>query len=577
MHLTTVARCQSRALVLGVVSLLPLVALACGAAATAMPPPAQAPAPTAVPAPGAQAAPTAIPKPAPVQATAPVKVKDTLTIALPNEPGKGDVYMMTTTESSWIGGTMAEPVTIIAKATLDDATLSGFTKWEEKSPGVWRLHLRDGVKFHNGEAWTAEAAKFTFDWYGNKVNGTPNYAFLGDTTTQVIDSKTIEVTCKAGCPILPRFTGFLHFQAPAWYQQASPRDRVTNIVGYGPMKHVEYRIGEIWKAERYDGYVPVPGLAEGAMPTIKQVTWLFRTETAVRLAMLQTGEADLALRLDLDDADKMPAFVVGAEGSVILLRYDTLWNPPLAKKEIRQALAHAIDCPTMAKTFYRGYAECVGVPAPLGVLGVTEKNVKPLYEYNPTKAKALLTQAGYKGEQVSLRMRAGRFPKDTEIGEAVVSYWKEVGVNAQLLVMESSKWLEFHNTGPGRFKKEEWPRVSQLPPPAPTFSSPDVLLTAPGNDTLDIGRNLAFYLHCGSNRSKMCDTVDYQPRVDAALAASGAERKRLLAEVVDSLREDLYLHPLFDTVFLWGIQKDLAFEPAVGGRRIQINTVRWAK
>jgi ABC-type transport system substrate-binding protein len=46
--------------------------------------------------------------------------------------------------------------------------------------------------------------------------------------------------------------------------------------------------------------LPVPDLAEGAMPTIREVTWVFRTETGVRLAMLQTGEADLALRLDLD-------------------------------------------------------------------------------------------------------------------------------------------------------------------------------------------------------------------------------------------------------------------------------------
>jgi peptide/nickel transport system substrate-binding protein len=363
-------------------------------------------------------------------------------------------------------------------------------------------------------------------------------------------------------------------QAPGWYQKASDRERATSNVGYGPLKHVEYRIGEVWKAERYDGYVPVPGLAEGQKPAIREVTWVFRAETAVRLAMLQTGEADLALRLDIDDADKMPAFVIGAEGSIIGFRADMLWNPVLAKKEIRQALAYAIDCPTMAKTFYRGYAECVGVPAPLGVLGVTEKNVKPLYDYNPAKARELLAKAGYKGEEVRLRMREGRFPKDVEVSEAIVSSWREVGINAKLVVMESSKWLELHTTGPGAFKKEDWPRLSQLPPPKPGLVSPDLLLAAPGNDTLDFGRNLAFYLDCRSTRSKICDP-NLQLKVEAALAASGEERKRQIAAVMDTLREELYMHSLFDAPFLWGTQKDLVFEPAVGGRRIQINTIRW--
>jgi ABC-type transport system substrate-binding protein len=59
--------------------------------------------------------------------------------------------MMTPTESAWIGNNIAEPVSIIAKETLQDATLSGFSGREQISTSTWRLTLRDGVKFHNGE------------------------------------------------------------------------------------------------------------------------------------------------------------------------------------------------------------------------------------------------------------------------------------------------------------------------------------------------------------------------------------------------------------------------------------------
>jgi peptide/nickel transport system substrate-binding protein len=562
-------------LVVGVVSLLLLAALACGAAATAMPPPVQAP---AAPAPGAQAAPTAIPKPAPVQAPAPVKVKDTLTIALPNEPGKGDVYMMTTTESSWIAGAMAEPVTIIAKATLDDATLSGFTKWEEKSPGVWRLHLRDGVKFHNGEPWNAEAAKFTFDRYGNKVNGTPNYAFLGDTTTQVIDSKTIEVTCKAGCPIFPRFTGFLHFQAPAWYQQASDRDRLTRVVGYGPMKHVEYRIGEIWKAERYDGYVPVPGLAEGAMPTIKQVTWLFRTETAVRLAMLKTGEADLALRMDLDDADKMPAFVVGAEGSVILLRYDTLWNPPLAKKEIRQALAHAIDCPTMLKALYDGRNECIANISQPGTLGINAQNSKP-YEYNPTLAKRLLKEGGYDpANEIRIHAQIGRVYRNGELLEAVIGYWKEIGVTAKLVTWEPAQYADGRSSGCGRFVGQpgyaEKMDCGARNPPAPFNASTHYYAVPTSNESLDYQRQGILRLSCFGVNSRVCDPALEKKIEEASATPLGDLRKQRLEELAQIAYDEYYFITFFHTQVVYGAAKNLEWKPRYDPR-IRVNTMRF--
>jgi hypothetical protein len=49
----------------------------------------------------------------------------------------------------------------------------------------------------------------------------------------------------------------------------------------------------------------------------------------------------------------------------------------------------------------------------------------------------------------------------------------------------------------------------------------------------------------------------------------------LLAEAMEINRQEVYMAPLFETVFLWGFQENLAFEPAVGGRRILVNTISW--
>ena len=558
--------------------------VACGAAApesTTAPPQAATSAPpqaaTAAPPPTFGFAATPAP-PVAAPTTAPAMVepaKDTLVVVYDEEIDTGNVLLQGSGDPAMLSHNFAEPVTVVSRATLKDETMSGFTGWEEISPSVWRLTLRDGVKFHNGESWTPEGAKYILDYYGNNTDGARNGQFIGPTTTEILDDKTIEVTCEIGCPLFPRYASYMNFTAWEWYQNASEDERASTIIGFGPLKTVEYRKGQWYKGERYEDYVPAPGIPEASVSTMREVTWLSRAEPAVRLAMLQTGEADIAWYLDVADVDKMPAHVLASEGAVIQARIDTIWNPTLADKKVRQALALAINCEAMAQTFYQGRNQCVGVPATLGVLGVTEENVKPL-PYDPVRAKELLAESGYAGEEIRLRTKEGVFP-EVESAEAVVNFWNEVGFNANLVVMESSKWSDYNSTGAGRYPKEDWHRLSELPPPEPALVSPDIIWGGVPNDSLDYGRNIGRYMSCIGTLSHSCDPERFQPMVEAALAAGGEERGRLLAEVLEVNREEVYIIPTFPRLFAVGFHQDLDFTMTPGDRRFHVSAIHWKK
>jgi ABC-type transport system substrate-binding protein len=137
--------------------------------------------------------------------------------------------------------------------------LSGVESWSQEEPDRWRFRLREGVTFHNGEPWTAEAAKLGIDWHGDAAtagHATGSYGFHGAISAEVVDPLTVDVACDIACPILPRTTMFLKFQAPEWWATASEDERETNTIGLGPYKVVEWRRGIEVELEAFEDYQP---------------------------------------------------------------------------------------------------------------------------------------------------------------------------------------------------------------------------------------------------------------------------------------------------------------------------------
>jgi peptide/nickel transport system substrate-binding protein len=328
----------------------------------------------------------------------------------------------------------SDPLTWIDSTTFEVVPLSGVESWEQVEPNRWCFHLREGVTFHNGEPWNAAGAKMGIDMHGDKAtagHGTGSYGFHGPITGEVVDELTVDVVCEAACPILPRTTMFLKFQAPGWWEQASEGERVTKTVGFGPYKMVEWRRGIEVELQRFEDYKPNNSYDSQA-PSIQRVFQVWREEALVRSSMVAAGEADLSFVIGFENIESVPKALTGTNNEVYLLVADNIWHPELKKKKVRQALAHGLDCPTLMETLYDGLLECYGNISQEGTIGINAENSAP-YEYDPEMAQRLLEEANYNPDnEIVIHSRQGRIFRDVELWEAVVGYWRELGVNARL-------------------------------------------------------------------------------------------------------------------------------------------------
>jgi len=544
---------------------LSLLAAACGAAATATPPAAGAP--------PAQAGPTAMPKPTAIPTkVAVVRDKAVLVTSRETLALESLITGCSNLNEFVCGETANEPLTWIDSTTFEVVVLSTVEGWQQMDSNRWRFNLRRGVKFHNGEPWNAEAAKFGIDINGDQKVNRSSFRYHGEMTGQVIDEYTLDINCKETCPIFPNTAIFTGFQAPKYYQETPKEVRTRGNVGLGPYRVLEWRPGLDIRLEAFKDYLPNKHVDSQA-PSIKNVTQVWRGEALVRAAMVKTGEADWAMDIGFEGRKQVPAFKQSGTTEMFALIVDTVWHPELKKKQVRQALAHAIDCKALVQALYEGVPECVGNISVRGTLGITPRNYAP-YEYNPTLSKQLLKDAGYDPQnKLNIYVEANRVYRDVEFMEAVSKFWTEVGVTNEMRILEPSKHSEMRNSGCGKFGKEGLDCANRQPP-QPFASSSHVFTTATSNEMLDM-QVLAFRrMGCYSILSRVCN-AELQKKIDTAIATPlGAQRKQRMEELGDIAHDEVYFIPFFHNLLVYGISSDLVWEPLYAPR-LRVNTMKF--
>jgi len=564
------------------VALIALLLVACGAAAPATPaaPKAQEPAPAK----GVAAQPAATPTAAPKVAAPPAVVKsakDRVILVTSEEPLSLEALSNRCTStliSTMCSENVNEPLTWIDSNTLQVVPLSGIDGWSQEAPNRWRFTLRKGVKFHNDEPWDAAAAKFGLDIGGDVTHGLGSFSYHGPITAAEVDEFTVDVVCGRPCPIFPRSALFTRFQAPKWYKAASEEERTRKEFGHGPYKVVQWRPGVDITFEAYENYRPNPQTADAQAPVIRRVTQLWRGEALVRAAMVKTGEADLAVDIGFENRQQVPAFKQSGTVQIYTLILDTMWHPELKKKQVRQALAHAIDCQALVKALYEGLVQCYGAISVPGTVGITPKNSAP-YEYNPTLARQWLRDAKYdRTNEVIVYVIANWVHRNVELVEAVAGYWKELGVNARIQVVESSKHSDIRISGCGNFAKApgygENLDCAQRTPPGPISSSSHMFDVPTSNEILDYQRMGLLWNSCFNTRSRVC-YPELEAKINVASATpEGPERTRRMEEIADIVHDEYYFIPFFHVQVIYGMSKDLVWEPRYDPR-IRVNTMRF--
>ncbi len=572
---------------LGVVALVTLAVLACGSSATATPRPTTAPTATVQAAPVATAIPTAAPQATALPAGV-TSARDHITLVMPEEPvlmsSLGSLGAALTQFISH--SNIQDPLTWQSGDDLRIVPTSATVGWEQIDADTWQFELRQGVKFHNGEAWNAEAALPSMVSLGSPgelalvspPSGSINYT--GPFTAAAVGEFTLEINCSDPCPIFPSTAFFVNFEAPKWVLGASEEERARTSIGFGPYKHVDWKPGVSITQEAYDDYVPVGDHFEFQKAFIRSSTWLWRGEPLVISAMIEAGEADIGWDLGVDGigglADNMVKF--GSSAETYALTVNNIWHPEMKKVKVRQAMAHAINCQELVDSLYAGKTTCRGNIIWPGIIGASTYNTTP-YEYDPAKSRQLLEEAGYdRNNKITISARAARVAKQIEVNEALIGYWDQVGMNVELQVVESAIRSALTRCGAGKATEEILQAAGKDPKTADRTSADhqaaidkgradcptgELIGNQPSNETLDFGRQLNYYMNCNSIRSLVCDPSPggIQDQIAPALAASGAERQRLLEKLADKLHDDVLLISLFDLPIVYGVDPKLNFEP----------------
>jgi peptide/nickel transport system substrate-binding protein len=304
--------------------------------------------------------------------------------------------------------------------------------WKVSPDGrVYEFKLREGLKFHNGDPFTAEDVRFSF----HRAKG-----------AKVLQEKVRDVEI-AG-PYRVRFhlheawpdfmtfygtyaTGAGWIVPKKYMEQVGPDGFKKNPVGLGPYKFVSNNPGIELVMEAYEGYWR-------KMPSVKRLVYKSVPEATTRMAMLKRGEVDLAYLLDApqaQDIKKDPSLKLAFSGGIgtYYLDYLDQWDPksPWHDRRVRLAASHALDRQALSE------AETLGASRPNGSMVPRKfEFALPLdpHPYDPAKAKQLLAEAGYPNG-----FDAGDlypWPPYLSMGEAVGGYLGAVGIKVRIRTME---------------------------------------------------------------------------------------------------------------------------------------------
>ncbi len=331
-----------------------------------------------------------------------------------------------------------------------------------EDPTVWEFKLRQGVKFHNGNAFDADDVIFTFERARQPTSDYKGYLTSVDAVTKA-DAHTVRIKTKGPNPILVESLTNIFMMDKEWAEQnnaAKVQDfknkeenfAVRNANGTGPFALVSREPDVKTVFKRNDAYW---GRSESPMEITELVLTPIKAD-ATRVAALLSGEVDFVQDVPVQDIERLkgsPSLKVttGPEnrtiffgmdvGSPQLRSSDVKGKNPFAEVRVRQAMNMAINREAIQRVVMRTQSVPAGAIVPPFVNGYT-KELDALPRVDVARAKALLGEAGYpNGFSVSLNCPNDRYLNDEAICQAAVGMLGQIGIKANLV--SQSKSLHF--------------------------------------------------------------------------------------------------------------------------------------
>ncbi len=433
------------------------------------------------------------------------------------------------------------------------------TSWKAVGDNAWEFKLREGVKFHDGKAFTADDVAFSL-MRAKEPTSDYRVAVSSIKEVQKVDNHTVRVITEKPDPILPEWLTTIFIMSKAWAEEnkaVKPQDfknneetfSARNANGTGPFMLKERVPGvqtvmvanpNYWDRANFPiGYDELVHKPVRSAPT--------------RIAGLIAGEVDLVMdpplqdiarveadpKLKVSSANEIRSIFLGFDVKSDTLRYGSGADKnPFADKRVRQAVYQAINADVLRRQIMRNNSVTAGSIFSTYLNGVDDRFNQRL-PFDQAAAKKLMEDAGYgKGFKVRLDCTNDRYVNDEAICQALVPMLSRIGVEVELNLRPASQAF------PAMLKRET--SFFML-----GFDSP----------TVDPEYIFRFVLHSPTGTLGTWNFGSYSnAEVDKLIADIGTtvdrdKRIEMMRRVIQISRDEIAYVPLHFQVLNWAMNK----------------------
>ena len=361
-----------------------------------------------------------------VEKTEDMQVKETIKIAQTNDLPSNAPYGNSNVQTAMLTNSTFSR---LVEYDNENNIIPGLAEsWEVNEDSTeWTFKLRQDVVFHNGEAFTAEDVKFTFEYASSSDNEGIVYPIVGYGYVEELvidDPYTITFKLNTSC------ADWLFYSAQKIMSKATiERDGIEagGSIGTGPYRFVAHEQGVSWNMERFEDYF-------GEKPLTKEIIFTVITDSNSRSLALESGDVDAIFDPATTDIVKFtndPRFNVykGDNLANVFLGLNAS-RPAAADQQVRQAIAMAVNRNDIVAACFEG--GLVGSPSYNFINNVSPgyKEVNA-YMYDVEAAKALLKEAGY-DENNRLQLSLYTFAKFMPIAELVQNNLAQANIDVTI-------------------------------------------------------------------------------------------------------------------------------------------------